>query len=106
MELTTPILSLRGGFLKYDRERDQIRYLGYPLVLTGTERKLLVRLMEHPDGYCTPEMLCDGILENSADPKGLLRAHISHVNEKAFAIGERRLIVSRKNIGYKISFSL
>lgn len=106
MQPKTPILTLRGGFLKYDPACDEFRYLGYPLTLTRTERKILARLMACSEEYCAPKLLCEGILDLSADPKGLLRAHISHINEKAFAIGERRLIVSRKNIGYKISFSL
>lgn len=106
MEDQTSILSLRGGFLQYDRVLGEFRYLGYPLVLTGTERRILARLMESDGEYCAPEALYSGILDLSADPKGLLRAHISHINEKAFAIGERKIVESRKNIGYKISFSL
>ena len=106
MEDQMPILSLRGGFLKCERACDEFRYLGYPLALTKTERQILARLMQHSDEYCAPETLYEGILEHSADPKGLVRAHVSHINEKAFAIGERKLIESQKNIGYKISFSL
>ena len=101
----TSKLSLFGGFLKYDGENNEFRYLGYLLPLTKTEAKILLRLMRRPDGYCTANDLGD-ILKESADPEGLLRAHVSHINDKAFAIGERRLIECRKNVGYKISFSL
>ena len=105
MDYEAEILSLRGGFLQYNKTDDRFRYLGYSLDLTKTERKLLARLMESDD-YCSVEVLCRGILDESADPEGLVRAHVSHINKKAFAIGERQLIECRKNIGYKIAFSL
>lgn len=106
MEYEAEILSLRGGFLQYDKTRDSFRYLGYPLPLTRTEGRILARLMERHEEYCSAEALCGDILEQSADPEGLVRAHVSHINKKAFSIGERQLIECRKNIGYKISFSL
>ena len=106
MQYETEILSLCGGFLQYDKMNDSFRYLGYPLDLTKTERGLLARLMERHEEYCSAKTLCAGILEHSADPEGLVRAHVSHINKKAFAIGQRQLVECRKNIGYKIAFSL
>lgn len=97
-------MSLFGGFLQYDG--DCVFYLGYPLALTGSERQILLCLMKnHPSPIAAEDFPLRG-LALSGDPHGLLRAHISHINRKALAIGGRKLIVCRKNLGYKIANSL
>lgn len=98
-------LSVRDGLLQYNGERGEFHYLGYPLILTKTETRILLYLMKHEGEYCSATNLCECLSTSSTDPDGLFRAHISHINEKAFAIGERHLIDCLKNVGYKISFS-
>ncbi len=97
-------LSLFDGLLRY--ENAKFYYLGYPLPLTGSEKQILLCLMKkHPEAVTARDTPLLG-LALSGDPRGLLRAHISHINRKAFAIGERSLITCQKNVGYKIANSL
>ncbi len=97
-------ISLRGGFLRVSGTR--VQYLGYPLDLTRGERSILARLMRAYPDPLTAADFDDRPFRLSSDPAGLLAKHISHINSKALALGGRKIIEHRKNIGYKIAFSL
>ncbi len=98
------VLSLRGGFLRI--ENDTVYYLGYVLPLSHTERDILTKIMQNEPQYTAAKDFESETFLLSGDPKGLLRKHISHINAKAHALGGRKIIESRKNLGYKIAFSL
>ena len=69
--------------------------LGYELVLTSNEKKILRRVAEATDvGGVTSEELLRLIMGLRKISLGNVAAHVSAINRKASLIGGRRLIVS------------
>ncbi len=101
---TEQSLSVRGEFLRI--ENNTVFYLGYVLPLSDAERDILLRIMKaYPNYICAKDLDSEAFLL-SGDPVGLLRKHVSHINAKSLVMGKRKIIESRKNLGYKIAFSL
>ncbi|MCQ2429006.1 MAG: helix-turn-helix domain-containing protein [Clostridia bacterium] len=93
-------------------------YLGWPLYLSPIEYRLLVTLLraasdaDIPDaGWVSPAGLGAALAcpdspfigRRDGIPEGQVAVHVLRINRKAAAIGGRRLIVSRKGMGYRIN---
>ena len=76
--------------------------IGYRLVLTPYEYKILKLLSDEPDG-----VMADDIIQTCFKHKdvthGNVAVHVHNINQKAFPIMNRRLIGSARGQGYKIT---
>ena len=79
-----------------------VRFLGYPLSLTPTERAILYYLVKNCDrvvSFAEMNEICIG--DAHRKPASLIK-HISDINQKARAIGGRNMIYSPLSGYYKI----
>ncbi len=78
-------------------DTERVYLLGYELSLTPNERRILecVANNTHVGGVTSAELL-SLITGLRRIGEGAVAVHISAINKKAMAIGERRLIVSQK----------
>ena len=89
---------LRYGHLYIDEELKKAILLGYPLSLTKTEYQILLAIMKcngKPVTASKISELCELELTNQN-----VSFHISSINRKAKAIGNRLLIKNLVKIGY------
>ena len=77
--------------LRIGDTRNDVNYLGYPLVLTPTEYRILRILAEQTDGLSAEELLVGR--NGKAEKATTLAVHICSINRKAAVIGERKIIL-------------
>ena len=73
--------------------RNEVRYLGYPLLLTPTEYRILRCIAESEERGIAAEALLM-LLRGAKKSTATVAVHICTINRKAYEIGQRRLILS------------
>ena len=77
----------------------RVFYLGYPLVLTPAEGRVLRALWDEPtENWIGADTLC---ARCAVAMRGTLSTHIAAINRKAMPIGGRPLILCRRGSGYR-----
>ncbi len=111
------VLRIYGHLSVYGQAPDtcQVRYVGYPLLLSPCETQILLRLLDAPErdrgcvevceleaclsGY---DAVPDGESEDDNRPSEA-RTFIRRINRKAREIGGRDLIVRDRHRGYRLN---
>ena len=75
-------------------DENEVRLLGYPLLLTPTEKKILSLITLR--GEASTELLCS--LLNDGVSRQNVAVHISAINRKAEKISRRKLICFKNNL--------
>ena len=87
--------------LSFCDDEKSIILIGYRIVLTPYEYKILKLLSEEREG-----VLADDIIEKCFKHKdithGNVAVHVHNINQKVFPITNRRLIISDRGQGYRI----
>ena len=93
-------------YLEISEETREVWYAGYILPLTRGEYNVLKAVLASLD-YCDKNRIREIIeserLSNDQISELSIPIHISSINKKAMAVGERKIILYKKNFGYCIN---
>jgi DNA-binding response OmpR family regulator len=96
----SPALTIRSAGIHH-RSR---QIAGKPIDLMQREFQILELLMRHKDRVVTRTMLLEQIWDYRFDPHtGLIDTHISRLRKKIDGDGQRPLLHTLRNIGYRLS---
>ncbi len=84
--------------LHVGESRKSVVYLNYMLELTQTEYDIICLLVQRAGTPISAEKIARAL--NISSGSHGVACHISLINKKAFAIGERKLILNSSKIGY------
>ena len=76
--------------------------IGYRLVLTVQEFKIVKLLFDDPRGTDADEII-EKCFKNKDVAQGNVAVHVHNINQKAMPITGRRLVVGDRGLGYKIN---
>ena len=82
--------------LMIDHETKKVIYLGYELDLTPDEYLLICAIVDG-EGQIDDSEYIQIISPNKTVTFGNLAVHVCNINQKAMAVGGRRIIVKRKH---------
>ena len=85
--------------LLLDLQQKDYLYLGYPMHLTPTELRIMQRMVEGEGSIVRAEALLAHCFDGNATAANL-SVRICAINQKAQAIGGRRLICAHRGRGY------
>lgn len=92
------------GHLYLGENRHQASLLKFPLKLTKSEYKIISLLCQNPNNSFDADMILNMCFLNSElKKKGNVYSHIFSINRKAIKIGNRRLIINKKGVGYSLN---
>ena len=95
-------------YLEINEEAREVWYTGYILPLTRGEYDVLKAVLESRD-YCDKNRIREIIeserLSSNQISELSIPIHISSINKKSMAIGERKIITYKKNIKYRWKYS-
>jgi DNA-binding response OmpR family regulator len=77
--------------LRISEDDGEVIYLGYPLSVTATEKKLLKLFLESDGGISSRE-ICEAMGLDPEKSRNAVAVHVCHINNKSLAVGGRRLI--------------
>jgi two-component system OmpR family response regulator len=96
--------TLKCGDLELDRLKRRVTRAGKPIDLMQREFQILELLMRHKDRVVTRTMLLEQIWDYRFDPHtGLIDTHISRLRKKIDGEGQKPLLHTLRNIGYRLS---
>jgi two-component system OmpR family response regulator len=96
--------TLRCGDLELDRLTRRVTRAGKPVDLMQREFQILELLLRHKDRVVTRTMLLEQIWDYRFDPHtGLIDTHISRLRKKIDGDGQRPLLHTLRNVGYRLS---
>ena len=76
--------------------------LGYRLVLTAQEYKIVKHLFDEPRGTNVDEII-EKCFKNKDVSHGNVAVHVHNINQKAMPITNKKLIKGDRKLGYKIN---
>ncbi len=80
-----------------------VNYLGYRLLLSPAETRMVVRLCEASTGVCTMAELREAAGNGRPASAGTVTVLVGRINRKAETIGGRMLICGRSHHGYRLA---
>jgi two-component system OmpR family response regulator len=97
-------IALRCGDLELDRLTRRVTRAGKPIDLMQREFQILELLLRHKDRVVTRTMLLEQIWDYRFDPHtGLIDTHMSRLRKKIDGEGQKPLLHTLRNVGYRLS---